>query len=810
MALAVLMSGPALAVQAQAGDDADAGVPLPLEAEPVEAEATPPPETEAASTGLEEIVVTAERRKANLQHTPISITALSAETLRQRGGADLRGVAEATPNLQLTTSGNGSGGGNFAQLFIRGVGQPDFIITKDPAVGIYVDGVYLARAPGALLQLLDIERVEVLRGPQGTLFGKNTAGGAISLVTKQPSGNFGGVAQLQLGNYAHRDLSGSFETPLVENKLFLRVSGMARHQDGYYKRLRAGAIDPATANGNGIDIQAGRITLRWAATDDIDITLAADGTLERQTATDYQAVGIMTMPPNIDLYNRVVLQPMGQMYDASYIPTKPWTTYSTSQSYNNSDVWGTSLTFNWDVGPFAIKLINAYRKLRVATKTDADGTPFDIVASDGILVNQHQISNELQFSGNSFAKHLAWVAGLWYFQEHATDRQSSRQLVGLFPALEAAGPRSIAPPGMPADACPPDGSGPEACLGGAGNMANLRFDQTRLGSRTLDGRSYAAFGQLTLKIIEAVRVTAGARLGREEKDFNYFETRPLQNNRVSFDNVKANPGWTVFTPKLGLEVRISDELMAYASFARGFKAGGVNGRPTRPDLFTSFDPEWLTTYEVGAKSDWFEHRLRFNVALFWSRYTDIQITRNTVDMDGAFIRVEGNAGTGNIRGFEAELSAAPVRGMNLALGAGYTHFEFSSLLPQMAPPGTPLLTLNTQLPFTPKLVGNASAAYAIRLGSLGALTPRADLSYSSSYFTDIDNTAAVSQKRYLSLNVRLAYSPPSESWEAYFSITNLTDTAVVASSVASPANGNQIVSYKPPRMFYGGVRFMFD
>jgi len=145
-----------------------------------------PPEQE--NTGVSEIVVTAQRRKTNLQQTPISITAVTAETLRARGAVDLEGVAEATPNMQLTTSGNGSGGSSFAQVFIRGVGQPDFIITKDPAVGIYVDGVYLARAPGALLELLDIERVEVLRGPQGTLFGKNTAGGAISVITKQPEG----------------------------------------------------------------------------------------------------------------------------------------------------------------------------------------------------------------------------------------------------------------------------------------------------------------------------------------------------------------------------------------------------------------------------------------------------------------------------------------------------------------------------------------------------------------------------------------------------------------------------------------------
>jgi iron complex outermembrane receptor protein len=762
----------------------------------------------ASGDGLEEMVVTAQRRRTNLQETPISITAVSGETLRERSAVDLGGVADATPNMQLTTSGNGSGGSNFAQVFIRGVGQSDFIITKDPAVGIYVDGVYLARAPGALLELMDIERVEVLRGPQGTLFGKNTAGGAISVITKKPTGEFNGVAELRAGDYGRRDISGSFEVPLIEDRLFLRASGMSLHRDGYYERLRAGAIDSRTADGNSVNAYSGRVTLRWAATDDIDVVLSADDTLQRETATDYQAVGIFDSP-NISLFNRLVLQPLGEVYDRRWIAPKPWTTYSTSPSYSNTDVWGTSGTITWDLGPVQLKSITAYRALRAATKADADGTPFDIVASDGILVEQNQISEELQLTGNAWDSRLNWVVGLWYFQEHAKDRQSSRQLVGLFETLEEADPRSIDPPGM-MGVCPPDGSGPPTCLGGMGNMANLRFDQTRLGKRDLKGRSYAAFGQGSIKVTEQLVFTAGARISREEKDFRYFETRPLQNDLVSFNNVRAKPDWNVFTPKLGVEYRFTPNLMAYASYALGFKAGGVNGRPTRPDLFASFGPEWLTTYEVGAKSDWFDNRLRVNLALFLSRYTDIQITRNTVDAQGAFIRLEQNAGDADIKGFELETAIAPVRGLNITGGLGYTDFRFSSLLEQQAMPGTPLLSLDKKLPFTPELVGSFGVSYRIPLGTAGSLTPRADLNYSSGYFIDIDNTPGVEQHSYEVLNGRLAYMPESAKWELFASVTNLTNRAVIGSGVAAPANGSQIVSYRPPRMFFAGARFNFD
>jgi iron complex outermembrane recepter protein len=765
------------------------------------AAAAPPAE------GVEEMVVTAQRRRQNLQQTPISITAVSGEALRERGVVDLSGVAETTPNLQLTTSGNGSGGSSFAQVFIRGVGQPDFIITKDPAVGIYVDGVYLARAPGALLELLDIERIEVLRGPQGTLFGKNTAGGAISVITKQPEGDLSGAAELRAGTYARRDISGSFQVPIVEDHLFLRASGMSLGQDGYYERLERGAIDDRTADGNSVNVHSGRLSLRWAPNDDVDLVLAADTTIQRETATDYQALDI-TDSPNISLFNRLVLQPMGQTYDKRWIPREPWTTYSTSPSYSNTDVWGTSGTLSWSLGPVQLKSITAYRALRVATKTDADGTPFDIVASDGIHVDQNQFSEELQVSGHAWER-LNWLVGLWYFQEHAKDVQSSRQLVGLFETLEAAPLRSIDPPGM-MGVCPGDAAAPMTCLGGMGNMQNLRFDQTRLGKRDLKGRSYAAFGQATYKILEPLSVTAGARLSREEKEFKYFETRPLQNNRVSFDNVKSEPSWNVFTPKLGIEYQVTPDLMAYASYALGFKAGGVNGRPTRPDLFTSFGPEWLTTYEVGAKSEWLDKRVRLNLALFFSQYDDIQITRNTVDSDGAFIRVEQNAGDANIYGFEAEATAVPVRGLNLSAGIGYTHFKFSSLLPQMAAPGTPLLTLDNKLPFNPEWVSTASAAYRIPIGQAGFIIPRVDFYYSSGYFIDIDNTPKVEQDPYALLHARLTYTPRNATWELYAAMTNITQEAVIGSGVAAPANGSYIVSYRPPRMFFAGARFNFD
>lgn len=761
---------------------------------------------------LEEIIVTAERRSTSLQDTPIAITALTAEDLREQGVVDLKGVADATPNFQMTTSGNGSGGGNFAQLFIRGVGQPDFIITKDPAVGIYIDGVYLARAPGAVLELLDIERVEVLRGPQGTLFGKNTSGGALNITTQAPSDDFGGVAEMRIGNYGRLDVGGSVSLPLVEDKLALRVSALSRDQDGYYKRLLP-STDGSRRNGNDINVRSGRATLAWTPTDTLSVTLSGDVTRERQAATDYQAIGIFNdaaSAPNIELYNRVVLAPQGLVYDDRWIAPKPWTTYSTSSSYANSDVWGVSGVVNWDPGAVRVKSITAYRDLDVSSKADADGTPADIVASAGINVQQHQFSQEFQFSGEAFEDRLNWLVGLWYFNEKATDTQSSRQLVGLVDALRAAPNRSIAPPGVAASVCPASGTGPASCLGGANNPNNLRYDQARLGNRWLEGSSYAAFAHAGYKVTEDFSLTAGGRISREKKDFRYYEVRPSQNNLVSFNNVTAGDTWDVFTPKLGAEYRFDRNMMAYVSWSKGFKAGGVNGRPTRADLFNTFDPEKLTAYEAGFKGDFFDRRLRLNLAAYFSEYNDIQITRNTTDATGAFIRLETNGGDGEIKGLEAEATALLAEGLTLQTGLGYTDFKFTSLLPQQATPGTALLTLDNELPFVPKFTANLGLTYEVPVSADGAaLRLRGDWRHSSSYYIDIDNTEAVAQGAYDVFDGRLTFVPASGGWELFVAMSNITNKAVIANGVASPANGNQMVTYKPPRMTYGGVRVTF-
>jgi iron complex outermembrane receptor protein len=756
---------------------------------------------------LEEVITTARRTAENLQETPVSVTAVSGELLREIGAVDLRNITNVAPNMEFSYAGNGSGGGNFAQVFIRGVGQPDFIITKDPGVGIYVDGVYLARAPGSVLELLDIERIEVLRGPQGTLFGKNTIGGAVVVTTKRPTDELSGVAQLTLGSYDRQDISGSLNVPLVPGTLALRVSAMSREQDGYYKKLYTHE-DPSqfgrnSANaGNNTNRRSGRATLLWTPTERFEAALSADVTRERQNAVEYQMVGMPGNPsPNIAAYNEFYAIPNGlPTYGPQWITREPWTTYATWPGFNNSDIWGASLNLTWTFDAFQMKSITGYRDLTVETRGDGDATPAEIVSTGGVDIKQHQFSEEIQFLGSAFNDRLDWVAGLWYFDETARDVQRSRQQAGLFEALEAAPLNSLTPP-VAIPGCPAP-----CLLGGAGNPNNARLDNSRTGARLMQNKSYAVFLHGTFAFTDRFSMTAGARFSREEKEFDYYEVRPLR-NIVSFDTYNLTPiptdKWDIFTPKLGFEFKPTDDVMLYIQGSTGFKAGGYNGRPSNVTALQSFDEEELETIEAGMKSEWFGNTLRANAAVFYTEYTDIQITRLSVELGG--VRLEENAGSGKSKGFELELTYVPIPELRLGAAMGYQEFEFTELRS-----GVQLACgMNCVLPFAPELTANFSAAYTLSLGSNWDLDMRVDYKYSDKYYIDADNTEAVAQKPYDLIDARLALKPKSGDWELFVSGSNLTNEAVVANGVHSAPNNSQIVTYKPPRQWAAGLRVQF-
>ena len=291
-----------------------------------------------ASAQLDEIVVTARKREEKLQETPVSITAFTSAQLDLPAFEDLTDVSRFAPNVTFMTGSGSTGGSANAQVFIRGVGQTDFLFSSDPGVGIYVDDVFYPRSTGAVLDLVDLERVEVLRGPQGTLFGKNTVGGAINIVSQRPGDDFGAALELTGGSRSRADLRGSLDLPLVAGVLHSRITASVRSQDGYVHRILQGGARQGNA-----DREAARLQLNWLP-GDWDVMLTADYSQRDEESIATELIAVNPMAPGALLWNMLVAPFLGAgpAADAGDL-SAPWTNHSTGLNYSDFETWGVSL-----------------------------------------------------------------------------------------------------------------------------------------------------------------------------------------------------------------------------------------------------------------------------------------------------------------------------------------------------------------------------------------------------------------------------------------------------------------------------------
>ncbi|HMI92705.1 MAG TPA: TonB-dependent receptor plug domain-containing protein, partial [Polyangiales bacterium] len=398
------------------------------------AEATPAPEGEPAS---EEIVVSARRREEGLQSAPVAVTAFSASDLEQRNVDSADDLAQFTPNLQLEGAAALSGSSSNATVFIRGIGQNDFAIFSDPGVGLYVDDVYLGRSIGGVLDVVDLRRVEVLRGPQGTLFGRNTIGGAVLVTSQRPIFEPEGSVELTGGSFYRTDFRATLNAPLVDDTLAVRVSAARLSRDGYAKRL----VDGEELG--DIDRVAGRFQLLWTPSDTFEVLVSADATRAREHSAPSTLVAVAPGGfPFQNIFNTLVAPNAGvtapsNKVDAAFISGDPFTTYATGPNRSDLDTWGVSLTPTWEVHPeVSLKSITAFRDMHAVFGRDGDNTPFTFreTFNDD---EQWQFSQELQLFGDSFEDRLSWLVGGYYFQEESSEDAAARLAEGVFAALEA-------------------------------------------------------------------------------------------------------------------------------------------------------------------------------------------------------------------------------------------------------------------------------------------------------------------------------------------------------------------------------------
>ncbi len=749
--------------------------------------------------GTERIVVTARRRAEDIQKIPVSIAAFTVDALEERTMDDVSDLADFTPNMEFTTSAVLGGSSSDATVYIRGIGQISVELFSDPGVGIYVDGVYLARAQGAVFDLVDLERVEVLRGPQGTLFGKNTIGGAISLVTRKPHAGFGGEVSLGAGDLGRLEGDLHFNLPLGERS-WGSVAVTSRSTDGITESLATGE---SYYDDNR---DAGRLALRFLPSDHVSVDFSADYTRERERAVDVVLLGVNESIPILNFYNTVARTVGFPVYDEQWVTGDLRQSYSSDANFSNGDVAGTALNFAWTGGDLEVRSITSYRELEYDVSNDLDGSPIRF-AFRPTIKDQDQVSQELQLLGVALDDRLDWVLGGLYFDESSHETAHGELLGGLFEALEAAPGPIFAPPGLPRFLCDPGPPPPGfPCLGGAGNPFNFAFaiDPESLSLSDLTATSWAIFTEGNWAANDRLTLTAGARYTSEDKDYLLVDV-PTTLSPAGL--TRFNEGsWDAFTPRLAAAFQARPNLFVYGSISKGFKSGGFNGvrGGGTSTLLETYDPEELWAWELGFKSDSHDNRLRFNASFFWNDYTDLQLTASLIDDAGQAAIVIENAGEAEVRGFELEVVARPSKSLELIFGVGHTNAEYTSLNE-----GVQAITLGDTIPKTPEWSAVFSPSYTYQRADGGSLTLRADYSYKSKLYNDVANNEAAAQDGFDLINARASYRVPSGNWELALWGKNLTDEQYLEHALVPEAFGPSIGIAGRPREWGAVANYRF-
>jgi iron complex outermembrane receptor protein len=783
-----------------------------------------------SSFSIEEVVVTARRVEEGLQNAPIAVSAFTGKDLENRGAIDVTDVAAASPNVHFQTGGSTSGMSAAPTVFIRGIGQSDFNINNDPAVGMYIDGIYLGRMVGSLTDLMDLERAEVLRGPQGTLFGRNSIGGAINLITKKPSTDegFNGDVMVSLGERDLRYVKASANVP-ISDKVAARLGAFYRERDGYvdavqYDDLKLG----------GEDVWGVRGALRMDLSENATLDLAVDWSERRDppAAVIPLQLGNVSLNPgsgNVAGDDRSSFASgfrfntgLNHYGSAPLPPPNPaWVSSDTNTCSNQSlvnaslacygnahilgddkvnsvwvdkngnkitpeqvlDVGGLSAVLTWELPFGTLTSTTAYREMDASFNNDNDYTPYVIFQNLNDNFEQDQFSQEIQLTG-SFTEDLTYVAGLYYFKEEGL------QVVSLVTPL-----------------LPPAGAPPAA--------ATLPFFQTI--DREVENESKAIYGQVVYNLNHDLRLTSGVRYTENEKDIGLFlfrgdEAAPwftvegTDQQSAAETNVLLNLSWDV-----------NEDMMLYGQYANGFRDGGwpvrFPGLPAGiPPLDTvDFGPETVDSFELGLKSTWLDGDLRLNAALFTTKYDDMQIEFSDPVLNGA--PNTSNVGEATISGLEAELNLLVTDNLRFDISLGYLDAGLDKIeggsLNSGADNTRTVLTTNNEMPYTPDWQISIGANHSINLDGGAYIRTRIDWVYTDEQFYTIENSHRNFQDSYSIVNANATYVSPDETWEITLGAKNLTDEDYLTTSRTQADSSSVFGSVARPLEVYIQARYRF-
>ena len=654
---------------------------------------------------METITVTAQKREEDVQKVTESITVLSDTFVEDAQIESTEDIWHYVPNLSTANAGSRD---YFSRIRVRGISNTAF---GDPAVSLFIDDVSYAGVYAFNTALFDIERIEVLKGPQGTLYGKNTSGGAINIVTKSPGDTFEAKAGVEAGNFDKREINGVVNVPLLEDKLYFRLAGLYSTRDGYIKNLFTGG------DVDNRETIAGSTSLFFTPADNLSFDLTF-------RIHDFNDDGGFPM----------VARDKNRYQAATGFAIDDFETATNFIGESSSKNRTTSLRMSYELDNFDLVSITAYRDMDNESTLDADFTPSELYLGFN-AVESESFSQELRIQSRSSDGSFKWLAGAYYSNDEK-DYETGYELDRLY-----------------------------------ADMMGVPIYTAEMHKAAIGAEDMAVFGQSTVRFFsDALGLTAGLRYERSKRTLDHQHTFGGLPVAAPIDGLEET--YTELLPKLALDYRFNDDIMAYASVARGYKAGGFAYAVDDPAM-AGFDPEISTAFELGLKTEFPDLGLRFNVAGF---YTNVDDYQDRVQRDIMTV-IQENVSDASIYGFELEASMPLSETLSLNGFLGYTHAEYGDYL-------DPLTLVNYDNNHVSQVPEYNSGLFLEYRDSFG-LFARAEVQlFGSSYF---DRANTVKQDPYALFNMKVGYE--QEKWDIYLSGKNLTDKQYFLDGVVDPTLG---------------------
>jgi iron complex outermembrane receptor protein len=739
-----------IAVKEQRGRTILGSISAVLTAVLVGSTATAAETIEPPSKVIEEIVVTAQKREGSLRKTPIAITAVTAEMIEKLDVSDINALAKLAPSLTYNHAYAG------LQLYIRGVGQDAPTVGNSPGVAVYVDGVYHGHQFANAATAVDTERFEVVRGPQGTLYGRNSTGGNINITSAKPHFDSELKIAVTAGSDSLQKYAVTGNLPIKEDLIAIRGTVASQDRDGYRKNLFDGSdID-------GFDSTAAKLAVLVTPSADLEILFSAD--YQKDKGDSRPATYVQKVPGS-------GLSPLD--FGGKTGGSERTDVYHDVEDDQDTELKGISATVTWQLGNKTLKSITSYRESERSGFADADGTDLAFTTNTN-FTDTEEFSQEFNLLGSGMDERLEWIVGVNYYADDA----SSSALFHLpifalfFPDL---------PPAETLD----------------GTLTSIPFLHS---SQAEELRSVGVFAQGTYDLSDQTRLTLGYRYTSEEKDVKVSVVSNITPPASHCIDAKGSEDWSPSTFKIGLDHDFSDGNMMYASLSRGFKAGGFNvaacgGNP--------FDEEVIDAFELGYKGVFLDGQLSLFLAAYYYDYSDMQVRSFTPDLSVEF----QNAAEAEIYGVEAEFVLQPSVNWRIDGGLNWQSAEYEKgmLDDSMVAGINPTDITGNQLLRAPDLKANLGIQYTHWLVSGGSLEARYGVSYSDDYYVDAhENSFARIEERTLQ-NIRVTWTSAAGTTFVQLFGNNLSDEEDLEWLLNAPAAGGTVGMWAAPRTY--GIRF---